>query len=525
MALSWSASGVRSHPRLAWRSQSVAGIGKLEFESRASPTKLSTPSRAVVSGGVMERALVLDSSPDEASRRSLTNVSWHGASRNSKYHIDVEALARQAASAVPSDKTRPSPAPLPAAMGKEQSSSTARAVAANSIQEQEHSQRAAAAGADLAEALGDEFVQARELGVTVVGPEVSQIRGGLIPGYQLERYQQIQMREKQHELVYEATDTMLRAHLHSPDQTPAGHLVTASSSSAPRVGSPGRTGSSSIPGGIRWPGGMSPSRTRTTPPRTYSSAGRSSPGRSSPGRSSPGRSVSGNYGGGDDQLARRLDMSAGPSGPSSFAHGSLSTPRRPGTTLSATGRLNPMLSSAATVAESMPAATASAYGGAVEQPQPRRSMIAALPPRDKSSSSVRSTLWTGGISGELERHELGTGVSPTRTRQLAVRLVASSPPRSTSSLSPGRSARLRESSKLAGRPSGFSSPVRSRSSAAAARIPSSPKGRSGAFDETASFALEVDPTLTNMAASEHDRAAMDADLRFREALQNLEVRD
>lgn len=100
LALSWSASGVRSHPRLAWRSQSVAGIGKLEFESRASPTKLSTPSRAVVSGGVMERALVLDSSPDEASRRSLTNVSWHGASRNSKYHIDVEALARQAASAV-----------------------------------------------------------------------------------------------------------------------------------------------------------------------------------------------------------------------------------------------------------------------------------------------------------------------------------------------------------------------------------------------------------------------------------------
>jgi hypothetical protein len=442
----------------------------------------------------MERALVLDNDAGEASRRSLTKFSWHGASKTSKYRIDVEALARQAAP----PKTRPSPAPLPAELGKEQSSSTARAVEANRIQEQEHSQRAATVGADLAEALGVEFEQAQELVAKMVGPEVSEIRGGLIPGYQLERYQQIQMREVEHESEYRATDTKLQAQLHSPDRPTVAHLVTAPSDSvvvrrhhsALRVGSPARTGSSSsIP--LRWPGGTSPSRTRTKPPRTYSSPGRSSPGRSSPGRDS----ISGRV---DDQLARRLDISAGLSGPSLFTHGSLSTPRRPGTTVSGTGQLNLPTSFAATGAESMPA------------------LSSALPPRDKSSSSIRSTLRSDGITGQLERQDLGVGMSPTRRRS-AVRLFASSPPRSTSSLSPGRSARRREPS-LASRTNGFSPPVRSRSSAGAAEYPSSPKGRGGAT-------LEVDPALTNMAANEHERAAMDADLRFKEALQNLEAKD
>ena len=536
------ASGVRSHLRRPWHSQSNSGFGtSLEFEFRPSPNKLSMPSRAVVSGGVMERALALDSSPD-------TTLSTRGESTRSKYRIDVEALARQAALPVPAVTTVSSPDPRPAdsteaSRPKDQSGSTARAVLANRITEQEHCQKAAAAEAELAASLGVELERAQELAVNAVGQEVSQLRGDLIPGYQLESYQRIHRREVEHQSSYQATDKKLQAQLYSHDQSNDAHFTgVAAFSSALRVGSPGRTGLSSNPA-FQWTGETSLSRTRSTPPHMYSSPGRSSPGRSSPGRSSPARSsVSSYYGGGSVEVARRLPMtpgsSPGISGPSSFTHGSLSSPRRPGTTMSNTGRLTPLsslrhTSSAATFAESMSAVTALSYG-AVGQPEQARSNIASLPPRETSSASIGSTPWADGISGQLERPDWReAGRSPTR-RRATVHLVASSPPRSRSSIgSPGRSDRRLEASlTYAGVRRASKSPARSLSSAGAAQFPSSPSARSAnngatlrAFESPSSHALDVDPKLTNMAANAHDRAAMDADIRFKEAIKSLQVRD
>jgi hypothetical protein len=325
-------SGVRSHLRRVWRSQSASGFGtSLEFEFRPSPNKLSMPTRAVVSGGVMERALALDTSPD-------TTLSTHGVSPGSKYRVDVEALARQAASPVPVTTVSNSD-PRPAdntelSRPKYQSGSTARAVAANRIKEQEHCQKAATAEAELAASLGVELERAQELAANAVGPEVSQLRGDLIPGYQLESYQRIHRREVEHQSAYQTTDIKLQTQLYSHGQpNDARFTGFAALSSALRVGSPGRTGLSSSPA-FQWTGGTSPSRTRSTPPRTYISPGRSSPGRSSPGRSSPGRSspgrsspgrssVSGYYSGGGVEVARRLPMtpgsSPGISGPSSWS--------------------------------------------------------------------------------------------------------------------------------------------------------------------------------------------------------------
>ena len=541
------------------RMQTLPGVGgSVTYEYRASPSKLSTPMRAVVSGGVMERALVLDNDPDQAGRRALTKASWHGSSSvhtPGKYRIDVQALARQAALPVAGAGTPPSPGPRTASSGsdsssavsrlqsKEQSSSTARALLSDGMSAREHSQNAAAADSELSEALGDGVEQSEERAIRLVGAELSEARGGVIPGYQLERYQQIQSREMDHESAYKATDARLQAQLNSPEKTVSAAAMSMSGAritAGLRAGSPGRGGLSTRPSG------MSPGR--RSPMRTFSS---------------PGRGVGG------DSVTRRLSMSPGRTGAGggsgvggSGLHPSLSTPRRPGTTLSDRGKLEVpptrLASTSATVAESLSAGVAATYIGVGQMsPENPRGSTATLPPRDKSSASVSSSLWTDGISGQLEGGAAAASAALSPGRRVTPFVMAASPPARTLNLSssgsgsgrrsPGRAGgRLLGSSPVvalgtrgistAMNSGGFKSPPRSRSSSGAAQH-SAAKKISGAAVRgpagtaaasmagligTSSSAVQVDAKLTDMAAKEHERAAMEADMRFKEAIKGLD---